>query len=434
MDDMMGWIVLGIAIILVVLALRYQRQQTPSEHKPADVPRQPGERKTIAQPDQTPRAVADVAAASLLIQTGTGLHVAEVTVSPFLIGRKANCHLTLPDDRVSRQHAELRYEAGHWYILDSGSSNGVFVNQRRVSGARLQPADVIQIGSFRLEFRLTSAAMAEQVPLVPLVSDGENFEVLGQIGAGGEGRVLLARTIPQGIQVAVKVPNVQLSEHPERLIYNFQRSAMLVSNLHHPHIVSVYGHGATSDGLPYLMMEYVDGGTLRQRMTPGAPLEEPQVRAIGAQVASALGYAHSKQIIHRDVKPENVLFDQQGASKLTDFTLARLEGASSRTQAGLVLGTPHYMSPEQVRGESNLSPACDSYALGCMLYEMSTGRCPFEGSPVSVMAEHIEKTPLAPQNLNEQLSPALQELLLAMLRKPSRERPGMPEVYQRLIS
>ncbi len=427
----MSVLVIGIAIILVLLAMKYQRQQLmvqPGQSTDS----KPALGLVAPTPVPTAQAVTTSTAATLRIPTSKGLFTVDVTTSPFFIGRRANCHLPLQDEQVSRQHAELRLDGGNWVILDSGSSNGVFVNQRRVSGARLQTGDVIQIGGFRLEFDQDNSTSAVEQPPSPAISGGQRFEVIKKIGGGGEGDVMLARTA-QGLQVAVKVPKIQSSSDPERLIHNFQRSALLVAHLQHPHIVPILDHGTTSDGLPFLMMEYENAGTLRQRMSPGTPMAETQVATVGAQVASALGYAHCQKIIHRDVKPENVLFDSQGTAKLTDFTLARLEGTSSRTMAGLVLGTPHYMSPEQVRGENKLTPACDSYGLGVMLYEMCTGRCPFEGDTMTVMAGHVEQTPRPPRELNAQLSPTLQDMTLLMLHKVPKQRPSMQEVYQQLI-
>jgi serine/threonine-protein kinase len=233
-------------------------------------------------------------------------------------------------------------------------------------------------------------------------------------------RVYLARDVRLGRDVAVKVLDEQLARQPgfrER----FLREARVAAALDHPHIVPLYDVG--DQPLLYLVMPYVSGGSIQQ-MLNRAPLPVPEVTNYVSQVADSLGYAHRVGVIHRDVKPANMLLHADGRVLLSDFGLAKIwdaNAASAAPRRHPDAGTPEYMAPEQVYGKSDTRS--DLYALGIVLYLLLTGRLPFTGpSGEAVMAAQVGQLPLPPRMLNPYLSPALEAVILRALAKRLEER------------
>ena len=213
------------------------------------------------------------------------------------------------------------------------------------------------------------------------------YRVLEQIGAGGMATVYKAYHAAMDRYVAVKVLPEQMG-HDADLRKRFQREAKVIARLEHAHVLPVYDYGRTEDRL-YLVMRYVQAGTLKDRITTGpVPLDE--MNHILRQVGGALQYAHRMGVVHRDVKPTNVLLDAQGDCYLTDFGLARIMQASVQlTATGVGVGTPAYMSPEQGQGDK-VDARSDIYSLGVMLYEMATGQVPYQAeTPMAVVLKHI---------------------------------------------
>jgi serine/threonine protein kinase len=346
-----------------------------------------------------------------------------VRTSPFTIGRQRDNLLVLPNDHVSRRHAELRQEEGRWYVFDVGSSNGVFVNYRRVSGALLRDQDQIVIGPFSLIFTEAAGSLPKETESVHL---DEAFLIQDKIGHGGMATVYRARLAAEGRTVAVKVPMLDYIDDERQAVERFLREAAITKKLQHPNIIQVLSHGQLHDGRPYMVMEYLPGGSLRSLMKPNQPLSDDVIRRVGAEVAAALGCAHRQGVVHRDLKPENVLFDERGAARLTDFGIALSQGYARLTRKGLQIGTTHYMSPEQITGKK-LTGASDLYALGCLLYELSTGRCPFEGTAMNVMDAHLSTQPEPPRSRNPYLSQEVNAVILQLLAKSPTERPRRAE-------
>lgn len=229
------------------------------------------------------------------------------------------------------------------------------------------------------------------------------------IGQGGMATVYRARQPQLERDVAVKVMLPSLAADPvfqER----FRREAQASANLRHPNILTVYDYGETEDRLLYLVVDCVRGGTLRERLSGPLPLAETV--EIAAQVAEALEYAHRRGIIHRDVKPSNILLTRDGHPLLTDFGLVKPIQSDRRiTASGVLTGTPDYMAPEQVQG-AEVDGRADIYALGVTLYEMLTGQHPYEGeTPVSVIIKHIQEPMPCPSNHNPAVPPALDEIV-----------------------
>jgi predicted Ser/Thr protein kinase len=220
----------------------------------------------------------------------------------------------------------------------------------------------------------------------------DQMELVGFLGQGGMGFVYEARQTSLERIVALKVLDPRLAASAE-FTGRFTREAKALAALSHPHIVQVFDYGRDR-GLYYLVMEYVEGTTLRQIMTAGQMTPEAALRYV-PQICEALEYAHSRGIIHRDIKPENILVDTRGTLKIADFGLAKMANAAGRstsqaTETGRVMGTAHYMAPEQVRGIASVDHRADIYSLGVVFYEMLTGELPIGKFPAPSAQERVD--------------------------------------------
>ena len=247
------------------------------------------------------------------------------------------------------------------------------------------------------------------------------YQILGELGRGGMATVYRAYQPALEREVALKVLPDFLVEQPG-FKARFHREAVAVARLQHPNILSVFDHGE-QDGVTYIVSEYVEGGTLAARL--GAPIQLDYCVRLLRPVADALDYAHSEGVVHRDVKPSNILLDRRGVPILSDFGLARVaESAESErlTQTGAMVGTPTYMAPEQCAGHE-AGPPADIYALGVIAFEMITGRVPFNApTPLGVIAAHQMTPPPSPRKLNPSLPESVVQPILTCLAKDPRER------------
>jgi serine/threonine-protein kinase len=220
---------------------------------------------------------------------------------------------------------------------------------------------------------------------------GDRFELQETLGSGGMAVVYRAWDRAAARVCAVKVLGDLLSRD-EEFRRRFRGEAQAVVSLTHPHIVAVYDWGEIPPH-HYIAMEYVAGGTLQDLMRRLGPLREPLALRIAAEVAEALAYAHARDVVHRDIKPHNILLTEDGHAKVADFGIARTLDATQLTRSGIVMGSAHYISPEQARGEP-ASPASDLYGLGVVLYEMLAGEVPFTGeAPVAIALKHLHEPP-----------------------------------------
>ena len=248
----------------------------------------------------------------------------------------------------------------------------------------------------------------------------DRYELRTEIGRGGMATTYRARDRMLNRQVAVKVMHLHLSQSPE-FAAAFRREAQAAASLSHPHIASVYDTGRDGDH-HYLVMELVDGETLKARVRrAGGPLPVAEAVTISRQIAAALQAAHAQGLIHCDIKPHNILLTREGTVKVADFGIAQAASRAADSDTR-VMGSAHYLAPEQIRGEPG-APPTDIYALGVVLYEMLTGAVPFTGpTPVAVAHRHLYDTPPVPRDLNSAIPAALQEVVLKALQKRSEQR------------
>ena len=262
------------------------------------------------------------------------------------------------------------------------------------------------------------------------------YEILRPLGEGGMAEVSLARDEVLRRAVALKILKEPYAKD-EDFVERFRREAMSAASLSHPNIVAVYDRGKTEDGVHYITMEHVAGGTLKDRIVREGLLHPDEAVRLGAEVAEALGAAHGRGVVHRDVKSQNVLLtagDGTGNAKLADFGIARAADATTipRSRAA-VLGTAKYMSPEQARGRAT-GPRSDLYSLGVVFYEMLTGRVPFEAQdPAAVRAKHAAERPPSPKESNPEVPAALDAVVVRLLSKDPKDRFGSaPELVDEL--
>ncbi len=263
----------------------------------------------------------------------------------------------------------------------------------------------------------------------PTILNGR-YELHRRLGRGGMAEVYLAADQLLDRPVAVKVLFSEFASDPA-FVERFRREATAAANLSHPNIVGVYDWGE-AEGTYFIVMEYVEGRSLSEILSAEGPLHPDRVADVGADVAAALGFAHRNGVVHRDVKPGNVLVTQAGQVKVADFGIARATTTAtddSLTQVGTVMGTATYFSPEQARGEP-VDPRSDIYSLGCVLYELALGRPPFGGdSPVAIAYKQVHESPVPLRQINPELPEALQAIILKCLAKnPANRYPAAEDL------
>jgi serine/threonine protein kinase len=248
------------------------------------------------------------------------------------------------------------------------------------------------------------------------------FEVLAEIGRGAMGIVYKAKDPMLERIVAIKTINMAMDrDGAEMYEKRFYQEARAAGGLNHPNIVTVYDIGKTETEC-YMAMEYIEGAELRTLLLPAKPLPVPRALSIAAQVAEGLAYAHERGVVHRDIKPANIMVPGDGAVKITDFGIARMRSSKVQTQTGMMMGSPKYMSPEQVIGK-RADHRTDIFSLGVILYEMLTGAAPFTGESVNaVMYQIVNFVPPAPTAINSASPAALDAIVAGMLAKSLEER------------
>ncbi|WP_425423373.1 Stk1 family PASTA domain-containing Ser/Thr kinase [Shimazuella kribbensis] len=244
---------------------------------------------------------------------------------------------------------------------------------------------------------------------------GGRYEIISRIGGGGMAVVYKAKDILLHRNVAIKVLSESLSNDQE-FVRRFDREAQAAASLSHPNIVNVYDVG--QDGyIHYIVMELVEGPTLKQMILERGTLTTAEAGDIAAQICDGLQHAHDNQIVHRDIKPHNILIGTNGRAKVTDFGIARAASSSTITQTGSVMGSVHYFSPEQARG-GQIGSKADIYSLGVVLYEMLTGELPFDGdSAISIALKHLQEPVIDPRELNDKVPESMVNIVMRALEK-----------------
>ena len=243
----------------------------------------------------------------------------------------------------------------------------------------------------------------------------KRYEILGEIGAGGMAHVYKAKDYKLRRMVALKVLKHEYYQD-EAVLSKFKKEALAAGGLTHPNIVAVYDLGQEYN-IDYIVMEYIDGLTLKEYIKRRDMMGSEEVLKIAIKIAEALKAAHANGIIHRDIKPQNIMVTQQGDVKVTDFGIAKAATSSTITQQGEALGSVHYFSPEQARG-SFVDARSDLYSLGITMYEMITKQLPFTGdTPVAVAMKHLHDPLPEPQKMAPQIWPGLRDIIVKLTQK-----------------
>ena len=294
---------------------------------------------------------------------------------------------------------------------------------------------------FRTGFRACprDGEALEETRVDPLVGKtfAGRYQIESLIGEGGIGRVYKARHARMSRRYAVKIPYGEVAYDP-KVRARFANEAEAASRLSHPNVVGVVDFGETETGLLYMAMDYADGQSLAQLITESGPLERSWVIRFTRDIAEGLAHAHDRGLIHRDLKPDNIIIEREGdRPRIVDFGLAifrEQEGGRMTTQ-GTVLGTPHYMAPEQATGQE-IEPRTDLFALGLTMYEMLAGVLPFEGTPVQVARRNLSSpVPLIADRVpGLEVDPGLEALCHHMLAKRAEERPASAHAVVEMLN
>jgi serine/threonine-protein kinase len=249
------------------------------------------------------------------------------------------------------------------------------------------------------------------------------YKIQGKLGAGAMAIVYKAKQLSLNRAVAIKILPKRFSENPE-YVERFYREGQAAAKLNHNNIVQAFDVGEAG-GYHYFVMEYVEGKTLYDDLSAGNVFNEDEALDVIIQVGRALAHAHDRGLIHRDVKPKNIMIDPEGVVKLADMGLARATAdiETAQTEAGKAYGTPYYIAPEQIRGKIDIDGRADIYGLGCTWYHMVTGRVPFMADdPTEVMKKHLKEQLIPPDHINTSLSAGVSEVIEVMMAKRREDR------------
>ena len=287
-------------------------------------------------------------------------------------------------------------------------------DSQRGLAAVLVDERVVTLGQIE---RIKTAVQEEGLQQIP------GYRLLGKLGSGAMATVYKAVQLSLDRVVAIKVLPRRLSENAE-YVSLFYKEGKAAAKLNHANIVQAIDVGE-ANGYHYFVMEYVQGHTLYDELAAGKIFTEPEALRVILQIARALKHAHLQGLIHRDVKPKNIMITEDGVAKLADMGLARsaADVEAAKAEAGRAFGTPYYISPEQIRGEMNIDFRADIYSLGATLYHLVTGRVPFEAAtPVGVMQKHLKEPLTPPDHINTTLSAGLGEVVEVMMAKDRGQR------------
>ena len=400
------------------------------------------------------------------------------------LGFEESNSIAVSDEGVSGRHAVLKEEGDDLFIRDCGSRNGTFLNHKKVSDSqKIASGDIIQLGCrmIRVDFypdhkvtlnfistdpreddsidatavTIMPVAPPEQPPAPEPSNAGEpertmalsetqmanmpsatkgmfsegneigKYIVIKRIGKGGMGEVYLAKHKTLGTYRALKILPKELMDDNTKFLERFIREAKLASEIRHPNVVGVMDvETDSSHGLPYIVMEYIDGGSLRDSLATNKKLSEEQAVVIVEAIASALRAAEEHKVVHRDIKPDNIMFTKQGEVKLADLGIAKNDDKENElTKTNMMIGTPAYLPPEQAQNAKGVDGRADIYSLGATFYEMLTGQHPYPGNNTIEILHKLFSDPVPdPRKVNPEVSPASAAIVMKMLAKNPKDR------------
>ena len=382
-------------------------------------------------------------------------------ISSLVIGRSSQCDVQVRDSKLSRRHCEIRLGPGGYTVRDLGSKNGTFVNGARVAEAKLGHGDRVQIGLTQLLLHCEQAPPAESTeaappqlcaacgnivpadelskgrqtasriycrecvaaePLVGLTIGG--YEVVQAIGRGGMGTVFKAEQLSMSRPVALKILHPELTTDPEA-VQRFLREARAGGQLSHPNIIRIYDMNH-AEGHHFISMEFVPGGDVGALLDREGPLPTRHAVDIARQTCRAVAHAHAKGVIHRDIKPTNLLLGRGDLIKVADLGLAKSlddAGISSLTTTGTALGTLAYVPPEQLVDARQVDGRADVYSIGATCYHLLTGVPPFRGDSAADVARAVRSAPLRPPRAyRRDLPQPVEDLLLRAMARDRDDR------------
>lgn len=349
--------------------------------------------------------------------------VLDVARKKVIIGRHSGDDMTINDPKCSRGNTEVEFIDGKYFVRDRGSRNGTSLNGVPIKELTpLNYGDKILIGATEIEFQKTPEKINIEIT---------GYEILEHTASGGMGKVYKARQISLDRIVAIKVLSPKFTNNP-RLTENFINEARSAGRLNHPNLVQV--HDVNKDFqkngqvIYYFTMEFIDGKTLKEMIRDSEKLPALQVLDLLIEITKGLEYIHSNKLIHRDIKPDNIMIDNDGNIKIADLGIAldanEVE-SNEPTEDGQrrIVGTPHYISPEQVRGKG-IDTRSDIYSLGATAFHMLTGETPFEGSSSKeIIKKHVVEPPRLISDLNPDVPASVCELVQRMMSKKQEDRP-----------
>ncbi|MGD0092822.1 MAG: protein kinase [Planctomycetota bacterium] len=341
-----------------------------------------------------------------------------------ILGRRSSCPIPIVDVKASREHAAVFHKNNEIFIQDL-SRNGTLVNSLPVSkseqGTLLKFGDRIKIGETELE-------LVDETK-EPINIDIPNYQILARVGQGGMGAVYKARQMSMDRIVAIKVLNERYASNPE-FRDRFTREARAAGKLNHPNVIHVHDI-SSANGRHYFSMEFVDGPSVKEMLRAGKRIEVNRALDIVLQTAKALEFAHENKVVHRDVKPDNIMLTKEGIVKLADLGIAKTfeEKQATEKERRRVMGTPHYMAPEQALGKA-IDHRVDIYSLGATLYHMVTGKTPFAGNSAhEILKAHIQESLPPIQDLNPAVPDHVCFIVERMMAKlPEKRYPDMTRV------
>jgi pSer/pThr/pTyr-binding forkhead associated (FHA) protein/tetratricopeptide (TPR) repeat protein len=333
------------------------------------------------------------------------------------MGRQSTNEIQLPEELASRQHARVIPSGRSFIIEDLRSANGTFVNGQRIQRRVLANGDLIRIGGCELTFK----DEASKDLVGELIAD--RYRVLGKLGTGGMGTVYKALQISMDRQVALKVLNPELTRDRE-FVVGFLNEARTAGQLNHPNIIQVHDFGEW-EGFYYFSMEMVEGETVLTIVKRDGKIPPQLALTMMGQLCDGLNHAHQHNIVHQDIKPQNMLIDRRNKDiiKLADLGLAKVMGQEKGQRRGLLMGTPHYMAPEQARGGA-VDGRTDIYATGATLFHMLTGRVPYDGrNSIEILTKHVKNDIPDPRQYDVSIPESVARLTMHMMAKDPAHRP-----------